>query len=53
MYKRQEREREREREMFRLNRGYEGLVERINIEINDNYMVNNEDLPCGEWTVGN
>ena len=45
--------REGEIEMFRLNRGYEGLVERINIEINDNYMVNNEDIPCGVIRAAN
>ena len=39
-------EREIEIEVFRFNRGYKGLIERINIEINDSYVVNNEDLPC-------
>ena len=29
--------------MFKVNRGYEELVERLKIE----KMVNNEDLPCG------
>ena len=35
---RDRREREREREMFKVNRGYEELVERLS---------DNEDLPCG------
>ena len=36
--------------MFKVNKGYEELVKRLNIE----RIINNEDLPCGVMsTVAN